>query len=78
MANVLIYTTPNCPHCLLLKDWLSRNAISFSVRDLAEDPAAREELSDIAGTFSVPVLVDGATVIIGFRPDLLEKHFFAH
>ena len=40
--RILIYSTPTCPDCRALKEWLSQQGIAFEERDLT-DPAVMAE-----------------------------------
>lgn len=75
MPETILYSAPHCPHCVQLKHWLLERHIPFTERNVATDATAREELADLTGAFSIPVLTVGGVVIIGFRPDLLDEYF---
>ncbi len=56
---VLIYTTPTCPDCRQLKQWLDQQAIGYEERDLT-DPAIADEAKARTGVRVAPItLVDG-------------------
>ncbi|WP_411755892.1 glutaredoxin family protein [Sinorhizobium meliloti] len=40
--HILIYTTPTCPDCHVLKRWLSQRGMAYEERDLT-DPRIAEE-----------------------------------
>ena len=57
--QVTLYTTPTCPDCRMLKDWLNRVGIAFEERDLT-DPAISAEAKARTGLRIAPItLVDG-------------------
>lgn len=69
MANppqITIYTTPTCPYCHSLMDWLDQIKIPYT-----EAPAT-------PAIHTVPTTIIGTTTIIGFdRPAIikaLKKH----
>lgn len=35
-SQVIIYTTPTCPDCQMLKAWLEREGIAFEERELSD------------------------------------------
>ncbi len=35
-SPVILYTTPTCPDCRMLKTWLAREGIAFEERDLTD------------------------------------------
>ncbi|AMJ58546.1 NrdH-redoxin [Stenotrophomonas sp. KCTC 12332] len=57
--QVILYTTPTCPDCRMLKDWLNRLGIAYEERDLT-DPAISAEAKARTGLRVAPItLVDG-------------------
>ncbi len=59
-AELIIYSTPLCAPCEVLKRILTTEGLDFVVKDLMVDEAAAE-LMDVNGIRSVPVLgIDGA------------------
>lgn len=69
--QVKIYSTPICPYCHMLKDYLKGKAIQFEDINVAADEAAADEMVAKSGQMGVPVSIitkdDGAEeVIIGF------------
>ncbi len=73
--QVTIYTTPTCPDCRMLKDWLTREAIAFEERDLT-DPKIMAEAKARAGVRVAPITLVGEKVFYGTfasqRPGLSE------
>ena len=58
--DVIVYTSPFCAPCEQLKNYLTRQGISFTVKDLLMDEDAQDRL-DEARIRSTPALeVDGA------------------
>ena len=71
--EITIYTTPTCPYCRMLKEFLSQKGIPFKENDVARDRAAAEDLMKRTGQTAVPVtIIDGQT-IIGFDRARLEQ-----
>ncbi len=69
--EVIVYTTPTCPYCRQVKEYLSRQAIPFREVDVARDPAAAAEMVRVSGQQGVPVTVIDGQAIVGFdRPRL--------
>lgn len=72
MANtshppVILYTTPTCPDCRMLKAWLQREGIAFEERDLT-DPAIMAEAKARTGVRVAPVTLVGEQVFYGTFP----------
>ncbi|MCD9085713.1 glutaredoxin family protein [Stenotrophomonas sp. SY1] len=61
---VTIYTTPTCPDCRMLKDWLNREGITFEERDLT-DAAISEEAKRRTGVRVAPITLVGEQVFYG-------------
>lgn len=73
MAKVKVYSTPTCPWCVKLKQFLEENSIEFEDLDVSEDEGARNELVEKSGQMGVPVLDIGGTIIIGFDVPKIKK-----
>ena len=78
MKKVKIFTTPTCPHCVELKDYLNSKSINFEEIDLASDPKAAATLVQKTGYSAVPQIQIDDKFIVGFdRPkieELLKKN----
>ncbi len=70
MATVIVYSTPTCPYCDMVKDYLTENNVEFAHFNVAEDQAKAEEMVQKSGQMGVPVVViekEGQEeVIVGF------------
>lgn len=73
--HVVIYTTPTCPDCRMLKDWLNRAGVAFEERDLT-DPATRDEAKARTGVRVAPITLVDERVFYGTfasqKPGLVE------
>jgi len=71
MAEVKIYSTPTCPYCIRLKDYLKQKNIDFVNFDVSQDKAALEEMVELTGQMGVPVIVIDKEHIVGFnKPEI--------
>jgi glutaredoxin-like YruB-family protein len=66
MKNVKVYSTPTCPWCIRLKQFLSENNVAFENIDVSSDQAAGEEMMRKSGQMGVPVLDIDGQIIVGF------------
>jgi glutaredoxin 3 len=67
MANkVLVYSTPSCPYCVQLKQFLATNNIQFENYDVSADHDKAEEMITRSGQMGVPVLDIDGQIIVGF------------
>jgi glutaredoxin len=58
--------------CTKVKEYLSREHVSFEDRDITVDPSAISELQKL-GFMTTPVTVIGDKVIVGFDPQKLTE-----
>lgn len=65
MANVTVYTSSTCPHCVTAKDYLKEKNVEFVEKNVQTDPEARKELIKM-GHMGVPVVVIDGEEIVGF------------
>ena len=73
MKQVIVYSTPHCVYCRLLKDWLEKNNIVFIDYDLSIDTKRRDEIIEKTGQMGVPVIEVGGEIIIGFDKKRLSE-----
>jgi len=62
--GVLLYTTPGCPDCFALKQWLDSQGVSYQERDLSH-PGVAEEAKSRYGVRIAPITVIGAQFYSG-------------
>lgn len=65
MANVTVYTSSTCPHCVTAKDYLKEKNVEFVEKNVQTDAEARKELIKM-GHMGVPVIVIDGEEIVGF------------
>lgn len=63
-APIKIYTTPGCPDCATLKQWLRGREIPFTERDLTA-PGVAEEAKSRYGVRVAPITVIGERFFYG-------------
>jgi arsenate reductase-like glutaredoxin family protein len=71
VAQVVLYTQPNCGDCRQAKEYLRRRGIAFTIRDVVNDPGASEELERLGSKSLATVVIDGE-VFAGFFPNLVR------
>ncbi len=75
--TVIVYSTPTCPYCDQVKDYLKDKSISYQEIDLSKNPEKGEELVKKTGQMGVPVTIvsegDDEEVIIGFDIDKINN-----
>ncbi len=71
--KVLVYSTPTCPHCKRLKQFLKEHEIPFEERDGSADKAARDEMVRRSGPMGGPVIDIDGSLTRGFDEAMLRK-----
>ncbi|HOJ63573.1 MAG TPA: glutaredoxin family protein [Spirochaetota bacterium] len=71
--DVIVYSTPSCPYCIMAKDYFKRNNIPFKDYDVSRDRNKAEEMVRISGQYGVPVIKIGSKVIIGFNQSEIAR-----
>ncbi|MDD2913220.1 MAG: glutaredoxin family protein [Candidatus Pacebacteria bacterium] len=73
MEKILVYTTPVCPYCVTVKNFLKDNNIEFEEIDVSADEKAAEEMISKSGQMGVPVLDIGGEIVIGFDKEKISQ-----
>jgi glutaredoxin 3 len=71
--KVVVYTTPTCAYCHQAKQFLTRQGVPFTEKNVAIDARAAQEMVRISGQQGVPVITVDGQVVIGFnQPRLMQ------
>lgn len=73
MANVKIYSTPTCPYCKMVKQFLKENNIEFEDVDVASNQTAAQEMVKKSGQMGVPVLDIAGQIVVGFDKGKIKQ-----
>jgi len=73
MKKVIVYSTPTCPYCVLVKNFLKENNIQFEAKNVAIDEKAREEMVKKTGQMGEPVVDIAGEILIGFNEERMCK-----
>lgn len=73
MKKVLVYTTPICPYCVKVKEYLKSNNIDVENIDVSTSQNKLQEMIDKSGQMGVPVLDIEGKIIIGFNKEEIDK-----
>jgi glutaredoxin 3 len=71
--KVLIYSTPLCGYCRILKEYLKQHNVEYTDIDLSTQVEKREEMIQKTGQMGVPVLDIEGEIIIGFDKEKINK-----
>lgn len=66
MAKVKVYSTPSCPYCVTLKEYLKDNNVEFEGVDVSQDKVQLDDMIKKSGQMGVPVIDIDGEIIIGF------------
>jgi len=72
-AKVKVYSTPTCPWCSTVKEFLKKNDVEFEDIDVSTDQAAAQEMIEKSGQMGVPVVDIDGQIIIGYDEEKIKK-----
>lgn len=73
LAKIRIFSTPTCPYCITLKQFLKQHDFEFEDIDVSKDEKALEEMIQKSGQMGVPVLEIENQIIVGFdKPKIVN------
>ena len=74
MKSVKVYSTPTCPFCLRVKQYLKDNSVEFEDIDVSADQARIKEMVQKSGQMGVPVVDIEGDIVVGFdKGKIAEK-----
>jgi len=71
--EVKVYSTPTCPYCKMVKEYLASKGVSYRDIDVASNSQAAEEMVKISGQMGVPVVVINGQAVIGFDKSKIDS-----
>ncbi len=73
MSQTIVYSTPTCPYCRYVKQFLDGKGIPYTEKNVAADQTAALEMVRRSGQQGVPVTIIGNEVIVGFDQPALNQ-----
>jgi len=73
VTKVKVYSTPTCPWCVRLKNYLQSKKVDFENIDVSADRAAAMEMVKKTGQMGVPVALIGDVYIVGFDQARIDE-----
>ena len=73
MAKVIVYTSPTCTYCYVVKIFLKKNNIKFEEIDISEDVESRKRLEEKTGVETVPVTFVGEKFVVAYDKKKLKE-----
>jgi len=71
--HIKVYSTPMCPYCYTLKEFLKENGFEFEDIDVSKDKKSLDEMVEKSGQMGVPVIEIDGEVIVGFDKEKICK-----
>ena len=70
-GRVVVYTTPVCPRCAALKEWLKQRGVEYEEKNMEDSEVMAELVMDNVFALSAPVLKVGDRYLL--EDDLFEE-----
>ena len=70
--TITVYSTPTCPYCKLVKEFLKEKNRVFTDVDVSADSDAAKQMVKLSGQMGVPVIDIGGQIIVGWNRTALE------
>ncbi|NNM53127.1 MAG: NrdH-redoxin [Spirochaetales bacterium] len=71
--SVIVYSTPSCPYCTMVKNYLKGKGVPYTDYDVSRDTRRADEMVRKSGQMGVPVVDINGRVLVGFRPNDIES-----
>jgi len=71
--KVKVYSTPACPWCTRVKEYLQELGVDYEEIDVSKDRAAAMEMVRQTGQMGVPVTFVGDKFIVGYDPEAISE-----
>lgn len=73
MHKITVYSTPSCPYCIRLKEYLGQKGVTFTDIDVSGDEESLDAMVKISGQMGVPVIDIDGKIIVGFDKEKIDK-----
>ncbi len=71
--TVKVYTTPACPYCYTLREFLKEKNIEFEDIDISKDEKTKDEIIKKSGAIGAPILEIDGEIVVGFDKEKITK-----
>ncbi len=71
--RVIVYSTPTCPHCTTIKNYLKDNRITFRDIDVSRDQNMAQQMVKKSGQQGVPQIEINGRIVVGFDKPKIDK-----
>jgi glutaredoxin 3 len=73
MEEITVYTSPTCPWCSKVKEYLNGKGVNYREVNVATDFNAAQKMMDTTGQRGVPVITKGSEYIVGFDRERIDS-----
>jgi|TARA_B100002003_G_C14108963_1_gene533373 glutaredoxin-like YruB-family protein len=73
MTEIKVFSTPTCPWCTKLKEYLDEKKIKYKSIDVSQDQEAASEMVKKSGQMGVPQTEINGKIIVGFDKEAIDK-----
>ncbi|PIS07732.1 NrdH-redoxin [Candidatus Berkelbacteria bacterium CG10_big_fil_rev_8_21_14_0_10_43_13] len=70
--KVTVFSTPTCPYCVMVKDYLKDKKIEFKDVNVASDQEMAMKMFNRSHNMGVPQIWINDDVVIGFDPNTID------
>lgn len=70
---VKVYSTPTCPYCVTLKEFLKEHSIEFEDIDVSQNKTVLDEMVKKSKQMGVPVVDIDGQIIVGFDKEKISE-----
>lgn len=71
--SVKVYSTPTCPYCKQVKQFLTENNIVFEDIDVSKNSVLAQEMIEKSGQMGVPVIDIDGQIVVGFDRGKIKR-----
>ncbi len=71
--TITVYSTPTCPYCMQVKEYLKQKGKAFTDFNVAADMNARNAMVEKSGQLGVPVIDIDGEIVVGFNRAKLDQ-----
>lgn len=66
--KIKVFSTPSCPYCVMVKQYLNDKRIKFEDIDVSEDANSAHAMFEKSHQMGVPQIWIGEEVVVGYDP----------
>jgi glutaredoxin-like YruB-family protein len=71
--EIKVYSTPSCPYCNKLKNWLDEQGYEYTDYNVNENQEKAKEMIERTRQRGVPQTFIGDEEVIGFQPEKIKE-----